>query len=58
MANDFMSEPKMQDLVESGLRAVENQATLAEAALRATIAFERLVTVVEKLAEREMKAGE
>ena len=55
---EFMKEPRMQDLVASGLKAVENQTNLVEAATRAALAFERLVTVIEKLAEREMKAGE
>jgi hypothetical protein len=47
-------EEHLAKAVEAGIKAVENQSKMAEAAMIAAKAFDRLVTLIENCAEKAM----
>jgi hypothetical protein len=49
---EMLKDPKMGKLVNAGIKAVENQTKLVDAALIAATAFARLVEVISKAVEK------
>jgi hypothetical protein len=58
IAQEFLQDPKFKELVETAAKATDNQTKMADAVVIAAQAFARLVTIIEKTAEKEYGKGE